>query len=115
MFNHIGLRSGQPGRLIAFYEAALTPLGLTKLAAWEGGAGFGATAPALWIGGGGASSCHIALNATSRAMVDAFHAAAIAAGGTDNGAPGLRPDYGPTYYAAFVVDPDGNNLEAICH
>lgn len=74
--------------------------------------------PFLWIGDGGRLSggrMHIALTAPNRAAVDAFYAAALAAGGTDNGAPGLRPHYHATYYAAFVHDPDGHNIEAVCH
>ena len=74
--------------------------------------------PFLWIGDGGkltGGRLHIALNAPNRAAVDAFYAAAMAAGATDNGAPGLRAHYHPTYYAAFVYDPDGHNIEAVCH
>lgn len=115
MFNHIGLRSAEPNRLIAFYEAALAPLGFFKLSEWDGGAGFGETAPAFWIGVGAVtSSCHVAFTAADRASVSAFHKAALAAGGKDNGAPGIRADYSPTYYAAFIVDPDSNNIEAVC-
>jgi catechol 2,3-dioxygenase-like lactoylglutathione lyase family enzyme len=110
------LRSAEPDRLIAFYEAAFAPLGIAKLSGWDGGAGFGASTPGFWIGGAAAaSSCHIAFTAVERASVDAFHKAALAAGGKDNGSPGIRADYGPTYYAAFVIDPDGNNIEAVCH
>ena len=72
----------------------------------------------LWIGDGGALTggrVHIALNADNRGQVDAFYAAAMAAGATDNGPPGLRPHYHPNYYAAFVLDPDGHNIEAVCH
>lgn len=108
-------------RAIAFYDAALAPLGLTRVWTNESAAGYGPP------GGGdllalkrrpGASApgpgFHLAFNARSRAAVDAFHAAALRAGGSDNGAPGLRPHYGPTYYAAFVIDPEGYQLEAVC-
>jgi catechol 2,3-dioxygenase-like lactoylglutathione lyase family enzyme len=81
-------------------------------------AGFGAGGkPDFWIGGEGGLQrpIHIAIAAPNRAAVDAFHRAALAAGGRDNGAPGLRPHYHPNYYAAFVRDPDGHNIEAVCH
>ncbi len=81
-------------------------------------AGFGANGkPAFWIGTGETTrgSLHVALVAGSRAAVDAFHHAALATGARDNGAPGLRPQYHPNYYGAFVIDPDGHNLEAVCH
>ncbi len=117
MIDHIGLRTSQLERLTAFYEAALRPLGWKKLAEFEGGAGFGVEAPVLWLGASrdAQSSVHVAILSTSGEAVDAFYRAAIAAGGRDNGAPGLRTDYHPAYYAAFVVDPDGNNVEAVCH
>lgn len=117
MIDHIGIRTRRFDRLVAFYEKALAPLGYTKQMSFEGGAGFGRKdAPALWIGASdGDSAAHIALASPNRAAVAAFHAAALAAGGKDNGGPGVRPDYSPTYYAAFVIDPDGNNLEAVCH
>lgn len=117
MIDHIGLRTGQFDALTRFYEAALAPLGWTKLVAFEGGAGFGRDgAPVLWIGASSEapSSVHVAVSSATRKAVDAFHEAALAAGARDNGGPGLRPDYGPAYYAAFVIDPDGNNLEAVC-
>jgi catechol 2,3-dioxygenase-like lactoylglutathione lyase family enzyme len=117
MIDHIGLRTGQFDALTRFYEAALAPLGWTKIVTFEGGAGFGRDgAPTLWIAQSkeAPSSVHIALPGASRKAVDAFHEAALAAGAQDNGGPGLRPHYGPAYYAAFVVDPDGNNLEAVC-
>ncbi len=116
MLDHIGLRTIEPNRMIAFYEAALAPLGITKLTGWDGGAGFGRDAPNFWIGGGAvASSCHVAFAAIDRASVDAFHEACLIAGGKDNGRPGTRAEYSPTYYAAFIIDPDGNNIEAVCH
>lgn len=117
MLDHISLRTPQFDRLAAFYEKALAPLGASKLMAFEGAAGFGRDGiPTLWLGASdeGTSRMHLAVTAPSRAAVDAFYAAALAAGAKDNGAPGLR-DYAPNYYAAFVYDPDGNNLEAVCH
>ena len=118
MIDHIGLRSSQSDALARFYEAVLAPLGYTKLFAWEGGAGFGRDGvAALWIAASETkpTGIHIALAAPNRAAVDAFYAAALGAGANDNGGPGLRPDYHANYYAAFVIDPDGNNLEAVCH
>ncbi len=118
MLDHIGLRTPQFGTLVRFYEASLSPLGYTKLFTWEGGAGFGRDgAAALWIAASEIkpTGIHIALSAVDRAAVDAFYTAALAAGAADNGKPGLRADYHPNYYAAFVIDPDGNNLEAVCH
>ena len=81
--------------------------------------GLGADRPDLWLQpaepGAAPTACHVCVRAASRELVDAFHAAALAAGGRDNGGPGPRPQYHPTYYGAFVHDPDGNNLEAVCH
>ncbi len=101
----------------AFYERALAPLGLEVVMAMPGGAGFGREGkPAFWVADRERSGpVHIAFVSPDRATVDAFHAAALAAGGEDNGAPGVRPDYHPSYYGAFVLDPDGNNIEAVCH
>ncbi len=119
--DHVAIATGDYDVSRAFYEKALAPLGITALMVFEneGGktAGFGATGPFLWIGDGGALSgrLHIALAARSRDEVDAFYAAAMAAGGRDNGAPGLRPHYHADYYAAFVLDPDGHNIEAVYH
>jgi predicted enzyme related to lactoylglutathione lyase len=116
MFDHIGIHTHQFDALISFYEAALAPLGYGKLASFENAAAFGTEKPTLWIGAVEARpvGTHIApLFAADPAAVDRFYAAAIAAGGKDNGAPGPRPDYAPGYYAAFIIDPDGNNLEAV--
>jgi catechol 2,3-dioxygenase-like lactoylglutathione lyase family enzyme len=109
----------------AFYSAALSPLGITVQMAFAkeatGGydaAGFGLSGkPFFWLAGGGKTTppVHIAFGADSRAEVDAFYKAAIAAGGKDNGAPGIRAHYHPNYYGAFVLDADGNNVEAVCH
>jgi catechol 2,3-dioxygenase-like lactoylglutathione lyase family enzyme len=118
MLDHIGLRTTQFDDLVRFYETTLAPLGYSKLFAWDGGAGFGReNTAALWIGASKVkpAGIHIALSAADRAAVDAFHRAALGAGATDNGKPGVRADYHPNYYAAFVIDPDGNNLEAVCH
>jgi catechol 2,3-dioxygenase-like lactoylglutathione lyase family enzyme len=101
----------------AFYEGALAPLGLTALMAGPWGVGFGRDGkPEFWISNRGPSGpLHVAFASPDRATVDAFHEAAITAGGRDNGAPGLRSDYHPSYYGAFVLDPDGNNVEAVTH
>lgn len=118
MLDHIGLRTTQFGDLVRFYETALAPLGYAKLFAWDDGAGFGRDGvAALWIGASTVkpTGIHIALSAKDRIAVDAFYSAALGAGATDNGKPGVRADYHPNYYAAFVIDPDGNNLEAVCH
>ena len=125
MIDHIGLTVGDFARSKAFYARALAPIGyqlILELPAAVTGhtdvAGFGAPPkPDFWIGGGkgNVAPIHVAFRAASRALVDAFYRAAIAAGGRDNGAPGLRPLYHPNYYGAFVLDPDGHNIEAVCH
>ena len=119
MFDHIGLTVSDLERSRAFYKHALAPLGITELATYDGGAGFGREHPTFWIGRGKAAQpqprTHVAFAAVTRLEVDAFHRAAIAAGGQDNGPPGLRPQYHPDYYGAFVLDPDGHNVEAVCH
>lgn len=125
ILDHLGVTVADVARSRAFYERALAPLGIAVVmevtAAETGGpafAGFGrAGKPAFWIGVGGppGGRVHVAFVAADRAAVDAFHAAALAAGGRDNGPPGLRPHYHPGYYAAFVLDPDGHNIEAVCH
>jgi catechol 2,3-dioxygenase-like lactoylglutathione lyase family enzyme len=120
--DHVAISTADYATSLAFYEKALAPLGVTTHMKFEGEegntAGLGADDPSLWIGDGGKLTegrLHIALRAPNRAAVDAFYAAAIAAGGKDNGGPGLRPHYHATYYAAFVLDPDGHNIEAVCH
>lgn len=125
MIDHIGIVVRDYARSKAFYEQALAPLGsgLIMESTWhETGdakhAGFGANGqPQFWIGSGvpRQGPLHVAFAARTRAQVDAFYQAAIAAGGTDNGPPGLRPQYHPNYYGAFVLDPDGVNIEAVCH
>ena len=119
--DHVGFAVADYQRSKAFYEKALAPLGLKLLMEFsEASAGFGRNdgeRPSLFIEAHGKpvrGRLHIALRAESRAEVDAFHAAAIAAGGADNGAPGLRW-YHRSYYAGYVLDPDGNNIEAVCH
>jgi catechol 2,3-dioxygenase-like lactoylglutathione lyase family enzyme len=119
MFDHIGLSIRDLTKTRAFYTAALAPLELgVQWDNMQGVVAFGAPGrPQLWFTekSGGPTGVHIALVATSRSQVDAFHAAALAAGGEDNGAVGLRPHYLPNDYLAFVYDPDGHNLEAVCH
>ena len=118
MFDHVGLRTPRLDASIRFYETALAPLGHRLASRDEQGAGLGPPgAPALWlsrVNGQSGSSVHLAFTAPDRQAVDRFHAAGLEAGGRDNGPPGARPDYGPRYYAAFLLDPDGNNVEAVC-
>ena len=117
MLDHIGLRTTQFEVMVSFYEAVLSPLGYTKLFAWDGAAGFGKDGSAsLWVGKSQTkpTGIHLAVSSPNHAAVNAFHAAALSAGAKDNGKPGLRTDYHPNYYAGFVFDPDGNNLEAVC-
>ncbi len=119
MYDHIGLKAKDLGASVRFYAAALAPLGHVKGSEGEGYAGFGPPGePALWLyaeAKAGGPGTHVAFRARTRAEVDAFHRAGLAAGGRDNGAPGLRPDYSASYYAAFLIDPDGHNVEAVCH
>jgi catechol 2,3-dioxygenase-like lactoylglutathione lyase family enzyme len=125
MIDHTGIAVTDLERSKAFYQKALALLAIDLVmevtAAQTGGdahAGFGANGKAVfWIGSGARPSgpVHFAFAAPSRAAVEAFYRAAIAAGGKDNGPPGLRPHYHTSYYAAFVLDPDGNNIEAVCH
>jgi catechol 2,3-dioxygenase-like lactoylglutathione lyase family enzyme len=120
MLDHVGFAVSDYDRSKAFYEHALAPLGLTLIMEPAGqAAGFGtAGKPWFWVEAQGTpvrGRLHIALAADSRSQVDAFHAAALDAGGIDNGAPGVRAIYHPDYYGAYVLDPDGNNVEAVCH
>jgi catechol 2,3-dioxygenase-like lactoylglutathione lyase family enzyme len=112
---NLGVRDLDASR--SFYERALAPLEITVLMDFEAVLGFGRDGmPAFWISDRDPSGpLHIAFAAADRSAVDAFHEAALAAGGTDNGRPGLRPQYHATYYGAFVLDPDGNNVEAVTH
>ena len=118
MIDHIGFPVKNLDAAKAFYQKALAPLGYQLIAEFGDFAGFGRDSkPDFWIGKSitGTTSMHIAVNAASRADVDAFYEAAIKAGAKDNGAPGVREIYHPDYYGAFVIDPEGYNLEAVCH
>ncbi len=125
MIDHTGIAVSDFARSKAFYTKALAPIGYTVLAEFPASVtgsadviGFGvAPKPDFWIvtGTPNVPPIHIAFRAASRADVDEFYRAGIAAGGRDNGAPGLRPHYHPNYYGAFVLDPDGHNVEAVCH
>jgi len=133
MIDHMGLPVGDVARATEFYLKALAPLGygiVMEVSAADTGHGasvgfgppgepadFQSGKPSFWIGEDGRVTppVHVAFAAPSRGAVDAFYRAALAAGGKYNGAPGLRPHYHANYYAAFVLDPDGNNIEAVCH
>jgi catechol 2,3-dioxygenase-like lactoylglutathione lyase family enzyme len=117
--DHVGLDVADYASSKAFYEPALEPLGLRLMMepVPEVG-GFGDDVPFFWIAKrdrGPQTGVHVAFRVDRRELVDAFHAAALAAGGADNGGPGMREIYHPNYYAAFVLDPDGNNVEVVCH
>jgi catechol 2,3-dioxygenase-like lactoylglutathione lyase family enzyme len=121
MLNHISIGVRDIARSKRFYDAALRPLGYSCLNETPGSLGYGLHAVALWIAASGRpvpaddkSGLHFCFDAPTRKSVDAFHAAGLRSGGRDNGKPGLRADYGPSYYAAFIVDPDGYRLEAYC-
>ncbi len=117
MYDHIGLRVTDLDASIRFYQTALKPLGIVLCSTYEGGAGFGPPGkPGLWLHAVKQASggTHVAFAAPDRAAVSAFYSEGRRAGGKDNGEPGLRTDYSPTYYAAFLTDPDGNNVEAVC-
>jgi catechol 2,3-dioxygenase-like lactoylglutathione lyase family enzyme len=125
MFDHIGIDVRDLHRSKQFYQEALAPLGIQLLVYWEEwkAAGFGTDRPRFWLGGGepgngprnGEDEVHICFSARNRAEVRAFHEAALRAGGRDLGPPGMRPQYHASYYGAFVLDPDGHNVEACCH
>ena len=136
MVDHISVRVADYDRSKKFYEAALAPLGYTLAMETASGAGFRREfIPDFWIkqgesrsvgslaeptesislAGCGGAAVHVAFSSDDRSAVDAFYRAALAAGARDNGAPGLRPEYHPNYYGAFVLDPDGYNIEAVCH
>ncbi|HEY7206972.1 MAG TPA: VOC family protein [Gaiellaceae bacterium] len=120
MFDHVGVNVSDYGASRAFYEPTLQALGYTvqmDFADWKA-AGFGTDGkPSFWIAEREptGTGTHVAFACENRLLVDAFHAAAIAAGGRDNGRPGIREEYHEHYYGAFVLDPDGNNVEAVCH
>jgi catechol 2,3-dioxygenase-like lactoylglutathione lyase family enzyme len=116
--DHIGIRVTDIAAAKKFYAAALAPINIGLISASNQHAAFGMGPMPyliLRLADGVASPVHLAFLADQRADVDAFHAAALAAGGHDNGAPGLRPDYHPHYYGAFVLDPDGHNIEVVKH
>jgi catechol 2,3-dioxygenase-like lactoylglutathione lyase family enzyme len=125
MIDHMGFSVSDYERAKAFYAKALAPLGYSLImevpaerTGHSAAAGFGAGGkPDFWFGAEGAMNkpMHVAILAKDRAMVDAFYKAAMAAGGRDNGPPGIRPHYHANYYGAFVLDPDGHNIEAVCH
>ena len=117
MLDHLTLKVRDLDKARAFYTAALQPLGYTVMMEFGEFAGLGAGKPDLWLRRDpeNVRPQHVALAARDRKIVDAFYEAAMSAGGTDNGKPGVRADYHPTYYAAFVLDSDGNNLEVVCH
>ena len=124
MLDHVGILVANWTKAKAFYDAAFAPLGYSLIAEvpeqFTGGVkvgGYGKTKPDFWLTESAETGPgrHYAFVAASRADVDAFYAGAMANGGRDNGAPGLRPHYHATYYGAFVLDPDGNNVEAVCH
>ena len=118
MFDHIGFGVSDLPASKSFFLAALAPLEIGVVMEGEFGVGIGKKGkPSLWLSQGGAkpSPLHLAFAADTRAEVDAFYRAALAAGGKDNGAPGLRPHYHANYYGAFVIGPDGHNVEAVCH
>jgi len=120
MIDHVSVGVADLQRASTFYEAALAPLGLTRLTARPATVGFGKAYPELWINLRAGmpsvppdSGVHVCLRARTTAAVDAFHAAALASGGRSDGLPGPRPEYHASYYAAFVFDPDGNRIEAV--
>ena len=117
MLDHISLRVQDFPRVLAFYRAALAPIGYDVVMEFPDAAGLGADGkPDLWImrTEQPLNPTHVAF-ASRRDRIDAFHAAALAAGATDNGGPGVRAHYHPNYYSAFVLDPEGNNVEVVCH
>jgi catechol 2,3-dioxygenase-like lactoylglutathione lyase family enzyme len=117
MFDHVGLKVSNLAASIEFYRETLAPLGFELCSSGDGYAGFGPPgAPALWLyahAGPVGAGTHLALRASGREPIKRFHAEGLKAGARDNGAPGLRPDYGADYYAAFLHDPDGHNIEAV--
>ncbi len=124
MIDHVGINVSDWGKAKAFYDAAMGAIGARLLVVvpmeHTGGVhvgGYGRQKPDFWLHEGGETGPgrHYAFTVQSRAEVDAFYRAGMAAGGRDNGAPGPRPHYHPDYYGAFVLDPDGNNVEAVCH
>ena len=118
IFDHIGLSVSDYEKTKTFFTKALAPLGISMVSETQGWAGFGRDGrPQFWFGTGAGPQkpMHIAFAARTRAEVREFYAASIAAGATDNGAPGIREIYHPNYYGAFTIGPDGHNIEAVCH
>lgn len=118
MLDHISLSVSDAARSKAFYAKALASLGYKIISEYDGGFGIGVEGGStIWANQGPPQQpiAHLAFRAVNRKQAQEFHRAALAAGGKDNGQPGLRENYSPTYYAAFVLDPDGNNIEAVCH
>ena len=121
IIDHVGLKVSDFERSKAFYREVLGTLGIDLLADWTFGndlvAGFGKERSTFWISSGRPlrGETHVAFTAASRAEVQAFYSVALSMGGRDNGPPGIRAHYHPDYYGAFVLDPDGNNIEAVCH
>lgn len=122
MINHVSIGVRDIDKTKRFYDAALGSLGYRCLSEGEGSLGYGRDAVAFWISvaerpvaADAKSGLHFCFDAPTRTSVDAFHAAALGAGGRDNGKPGIRADYGAGYYAGFVVDPDGYRIEAYCN
>lgn len=122
MINHVSIGVSDIAKARSFYDAVLRPLGYTRLSSGDTSLGYGKESVVLWIShstspvkADPASGLHFCFDAPERKNVDAFHKAALATGGRDNGKPGLRADYGDNYYAAFVIDPDGHRIEAVCH
>ena len=120
MIDHISIAVSDLERSTRFYQSVLGTLGMTKLRAWPASAGFGKTYPEFWLNHrpgmaaiGTDSGVHICVRARGKQAVDAFHAAALRAGGASDGAPGMRPEYNERYYAAFIRDPDGNRVEVV--
>jgi catechol 2,3-dioxygenase-like lactoylglutathione lyase family enzyme len=118
MYDHIGLKVKSLDASVRFYTAALAPLGFVLCSRDDSGAGFGPKdEPALWLylhNGPANAGAHVAFRAPDQTAIKKFHSEGLKAGGSDNGGAGPRADYSPTYYAAFLIDPDGNNVEAVC-